>query len=134
MVNKLRKVYPDLKGKKIAIWGIAFKPRTDDIREAPSIDIIKSLLDMGAEVSAFDPVAQKNVEAIYPGIIYGDDPYDILKDCDAIMLMTEWNMFRDLDFAKVKQLMKKPVIIDGRNVYEKEDIGINGFIYESFGR
>ena len=133
-IDKLKSVYPDLKGKKIAIWGLAFKPRTDDIREAPSLIVIEHLLESGAEVVAFDPVAQKNTEKIFPGISFGHDPYSILSGCDALIVVTEWNEFRDLDFERVKLLMKSPVIIDCRNIYEKEDMRKQGFTYIDFGR
>lgn len=133
-IDKLKSVYPDLKGKKIAIWGLAFKPRTDDIRDSPSLIVIEQLLKNGAEVVAFDPVAQKNTEKIFPGISFGHDPYSILSGCDALIVVTEWNEFRDLDFERVKLLMKSPVIIDCRNVYEKEDMRKQGFTYIDFGR
>jgi len=134
IVDKLRTIYPDLRGKRIAIWGLAFKPRTDDIREAPSLSVIKILLENGAEVAAFDPVAQKNVQEIFPGLRFGHNPLSILQDCDALMVITEWNEFRELDFEKAKSLMKSPVIIDGRNIYEKEEMEKLGFTYISFGR
>lgn len=134
IVDKLRTIYPDLSGKRIAIWGLAFKPRTDDIREAPSLSVIKMLLENGAEVAAFDPVAQNNVEKVFPNLQFGHNPYSILLGCDALIVITEWNEFRELDFDKVKSLMKSPVIIDGRNIYEKEEMEKLGFKYICFGR
>ncbi|MFC1729230.1 UDP-glucose dehydrogenase family protein [candidate division KSB1 bacterium] len=134
MIEKLREVYPDLKDKKIAIWGLAFKPRTDDIRDAPSVDIVERLIKEGAVVSAFDPVAQNNFKTIFPDIHYGTEPYSVLKDCDALLLLTEWNVFRDLDFERIRSLMKKPVLIDGRNIYERNEMEQFGFTYISFGR
>jgi len=134
MLQKVKQVHPDLKGKRIAIWGLAFKPRTDDIREAPSIDIIQGLLDEGAEVAAYDPVAHENVKEIYPDLIYGTDPYSILEGCDALLLVTEWNVFRELDFKRVKSLMKTPILIDGRNIYERDEIERYKFTYIGFGR
>ncbi len=133
-IEKLKTIYPDLKGKRIALWGLAFKPRTDDIRDAPSIDIIRSLKASGAEVFAFDPVAQKNVKKLLPDLIFGHDPYSILDGCDALIVVTEWNEFRDLDFEKVRSLMRAPVIIDGRNIYERDEIEKQGFTYIGFGR
>ncbi len=134
MIEKIKRIYPDLNGKKIALWGLAFKPRTDDIREAPSVDIIKSLLDEGAEVRAFDPVAHSHVKELFPDIAYGTDPYSIVDGCDAILLITEWNTFRDLDFIKIRSMMNNPVIIDGRNIYERKEIEDYGFTYDAFGR
>ncbi|KPK88837.1 UDP-glucose 6-dehydrogenase, partial [bacterium SM23_31] len=104
------------------------------IREAPSLSVIKILLENGAEVAAFDPVAQKNVQEIFPGLRFGHNPLSILPGCDALMVITEWNEFRELDFEKAKSLMKSPVIIDGRNIYEKEEMEKLGFTYISFGR
>ncbi len=134
MVDKLKTVYPNLKGKKIALWGLAFKPRTDDIREAPSIDIIKELLNDGAEIAAFDPVAMENVKPLYPDIEYGSNPYEIVERCDALLLLTEWNEFRHPDFEKVIKMMDKPVLIDGRNIYERQEMENYGFQYYAFGR
>ena len=134
VIDKLQSVYPELKGKRIAVWGLAFKPRTDDIREAPSLDVIKELLQNGAEVIAFDPVAQENVQRVFPRLAFGHDPYSILSGCDALIVITEWNEFRDLDFGRVKSLMKSPVIIDGRNIYEKVEMEKRGFTYLDFGR
>jgi len=134
MIGKLRKIYPDLKGKRIALWGLAFKPRTDDIRDAPSLDIIRELLKSGAQVSAFDPVADKHVKKVFSGIRYGSDPYAVLADCDALLVITEWNAFRELDFERVKSLMKAPVLIDGRNIYQRDEIEQYGFTYIGFGR
>lgn len=133
-IDKLKSVYPDLKGRKIAIWGLAFKPRTDDIREAPSLTIIESLLGHGADIIAFDPVAQENTLKIFPSIKFGHDPYSILTDCDALIVVTEWNEFRNLDFKKVISFMKSPVIVDCRNIYEKEEMEDHGFTYIDFGR
>ena len=133
-IKKLKTIYPDLKGKRIALWGLAFKPRTDDIREAPSLDIIRKLIANGAEVFAFDPVAQVNVKKLLPELIFGHDPYSILDGCDALIVVTEWNEFRDLNFEKVRSLMRAPVIIDGRNIYERDEIEKQGFTYIGFGR
>ncbi|MCP4727327.1 MAG: UDP-glucose/GDP-mannose dehydrogenase family protein [bacterium] len=134
MVDKLKAVYPDLKGKKIGLWGLAFKPRTDDIREAPAMIIIKELLASGAEVAAFDPVAMDNVKQLYPNIEYGNNPYEIVENTDALLLLTEWNEFRHPDFEKVKSMMNKPILIDGRNIYERNEMEKYGFQYYAFGR
>ncbi|MFT4343327.1 MAG: UDP-glucose dehydrogenase family protein [Candidatus Woesearchaeota archaeon] len=123
-----------LKGSKIAVWGLAFKPRTDDMREAPSIDIIKHLLKEGAEVVAFDPVAEENAQKIFPEITFAEKPYDALKDCSALIICTEWDEFRSIDVAKVKALLKQPLIIDGRNIYDPETMKKAGITYYSIGR
>ena len=133
-IDKVKSVFPDLKGKKLAVWGLAFKPRTDDMREAPSITIINELMKEGAHITAYDPVAKDNALRIMPGIKIADCPYDTLNDCDALLVFTEWNEFRNLDFEKVKSLLKNPVIIDGRNIYEPEEMRKLGFTYLCFGR
>ena len=125
----------DLKGKRIAIWGLAFKPNTDDVREAPAAYIIKDLLQAGATVTATDPEAipnfrqQHNLEATY-----SEDMYDVLVDADALAIVTEWNEFRTPDFQRMKTLMKTPFIFDGRNIYDPEDFSEQGFFYSSIGR
>ena len=133
IIDKLLSVYPDLTGKHIALWGLAFKPKTDDIRDAPSLDIIRQLLEKGVDISAFDPVAQNNIQNVYPQVTYGNDPYSILPGADAIILVTEWNEFRELDFARVISLMKRPVLIDGRNIYVRDEMEKYGFLYIGFG-
>ncbi len=134
ILPKLMKHMPNLKDKKIAIWGLAFKPKTDDLREAPSLVIIKQLLDEGAKARAFDPVAQENAQKIFPKIEFGKNPYDTLKGCDALILVTEWDEFRNLDKQKIKSLLKQPIVIDGRNVYEPKEMAELGFVYEGVGR
>ena len=126
----------NLKGKKFAVWGLAFKPNTDDIREAPSIKIINLLLDHGANVRAYDPEAMTTTKEWYPNlpIEYAENPYDALKDADALIIITEWNEFRTPDFNKIKQLLKEPVIFDGRNVYDVNKMAQRGFDYISIGR
>jgi len=125
----------DIKGKKIALWGLAFKPNTDDIREAPALEIIKQLLAHGAEVSAFDPEAMENVkELLGSQIHYEESSYDAVKGADALIIVTEWAEFRSPDFDRIKTLMKGLAIFDGRNVYEPLQIRELGFHYESIGR
>jgi UDPglucose 6-dehydrogenase len=125
----------DLKGKKIAIWGIAFKPNTDDIREAPALTIIKELLEMNAQVSAFDPEAMENAKGEFSDlIIFGEDQYHVLDQADALCILTEWSVFRTPDFEQMKKLMKKPIIFDGRNLYDLEPMRDIGFYYNSIGR
>jgi UDPglucose 6-dehydrogenase len=136
MVEKMRKYYQEgLKGKKIAIWGLAFKPETDDIREAPALYIIDELLKDGAEVSVFDPEAMENVRKLKGDkIIFGDNQYDILDDADALIIVTEWSLFRTPDFDRISSLMKHKVIFDGRNLYDLQRMIDYGFYYNSIGR
>ena len=125
----------DLKGKKIAIWGLAFKPNTDDIREAPALYIIDALLEAGATVSTFDPEAMKNVkELLGDKIIYAESQYDALKDADALVIATEWSEFRQPDFNKISSLLKNKVIFDGRNLFDLSQMQDLGFYYVSIGR
>ncbi len=133
-LKKIEEVLWVTKGKTIAIWGLSFKPNTDDLREAPSIDIIGSLLKDGAQVKAYDPVAMDRMKTIFPSIIYGENPYDVLKDADAVVILTEWNEFKQIDLQKVRSLLKYPLIIDGRNVYDPERMQELGFHYVSIGR
>ncbi|MEZ5317013.1 MAG: nucleotide sugar dehydrogenase [Vicinamibacterales bacterium] len=124
-----------LKGKTIAVWGLSFKPRTDDMREAPAIPIINGLLARGAKVRAFDPEARGVAKRIFKNKIhYARLAYQALDGADALLLVTEWNEFREPDFKKVARLMKQPVIFDGRNIYDPKHIRSLGFTYHSIGR
>jgi UDPglucose 6-dehydrogenase len=124
-----------IKGKTVAVWGLAFKPRTDDMREAPAIPIIEGLLKRGARVRVFDPEATAMAQRIFKSRIhYARHAYDTLKDADALLVVTEWNEFREPDFVKMKKLMKQPVIFDGRNIYNPQQIRSFGFTYRSIGR
>ncbi|MDQ3015233.1 MAG: UDP-glucose/GDP-mannose dehydrogenase family protein [Bacteroidota bacterium] len=125
----------NLQGKKIAVWGLAFKPNTDDVREAPAVDIIHDLLNAGAIVSATDPEAIPNFQQQFDGsVFYTDDMYESLEDADALAIITEWNEFRTPDFKRMKSLMKTAFIFDGRNMYDLDDITEQGFYYDSIGR
>jgi UDPglucose 6-dehydrogenase len=125
----------DLQGKKIAVWGLAFKPQTDDIREAPALDNIKVFLDGGALVKVHDPEAMDNVKKIFNNKIeYFDNPYDAVKDVDCLFIATEWSEFRTPDFEKLSTLMKGKIIFDGRNLYDLENMLDKGFTYYSIGR
>ena len=125
----------DLKGKKIAMWGLAFKPDTDDIREAPSLYIIDKLVDAGAKVKAYDPEAMNNIKAtIGDKISYALDPYEALEDADALVICTEWSVFRTPDFDRISDSLKDKVIFDGRNLYNTEKMANLGFYYKSIGR
>ncbi|REA64477.1 UDP-glucose 6-dehydrogenase [Dyadobacter luteus] len=124
----------DLKGKTIAVWGLAFKPYTDDIREAPALENIKALLDAGANITVYDPEAMDNVKKLIPGITYCHTAYAALDDADALMIFTEWPQFRTPDFEKMGKLLKEKVIFDGRNLYELDTMKDQGFTYYSIGR
>jgi UDPglucose 6-dehydrogenase len=126
----------DVKGKTFAVWGLSFKPQTDDMREAPSIDIINKLREMGAYIKAHDPIAMGTAKAVLgtKDIDYITNYYDTLKNADALLLLTEWHQFRKPDFEKMKTIMKNPVIFDGRNQYEPSVMKEKGFVYFCFGR
>lgn len=136
LTEKVKKYYNgDLKGKHFALWGLAFKPETDDIREAPALYIIDALVEAGATVTAFDPEGMKNVEQLIGNkITYADNQYDALKDADALLIVTEWSLFRTPDFARVESLLKAKVIFDGRNLYDLDKMIDCGFYYNSIGR
>ena len=124
-----------LKGRRFALWGLAFKPKTDDIREAPSLVIIDALLKAGASVAAHDPEAVKNVKALYGRKIqYANDPYEALKGADGLVLVTEWNEYRKPDFDRMLHLMKGRVVFDGRNIFDKQQLSDAGFAYYGIGR
>ncbi|HVS93752.1 MAG TPA: UDP-glucose/GDP-mannose dehydrogenase family protein [Mucilaginibacter sp.] len=135
-VEKVKKYFNgDLKGKKFALWGLAFKPETDDIREAPALFVIDELLKAGANVAVFDPEAMNNVKALVGDKIgYGTDQYDVLENADALLIMTEWSAFRTPDFDQMAKLLKNKVIFDGRNLYDLQKMIDCGFYYNSIGR
>ena len=134
-IPKVMKYLPDVNGRTIAIWGLAFKPKTDDMRDAPSGAIIKELMKMGANIQAFDPEAQENAKKLlHPDVKYCSTPYEALEGADCLVLATEWNVFRNLDKEKMKSLMKQPNIVDGRNVWEPEEMKAAGFNYIGVGR
>ncbi len=136
LFDKLHNFYKgNLNGKTIAIWGLSFKPNTDDIREAPALYIIDKLLDAGAKIRVFDPEAMDNVRRIYgEKLFYAVDQYEVLSDCDALMIMTEWNEFRSPQFDSMFHSIKDKVIFDGRNIFDPNDMQEKGFHYESIGR
>lgn len=136
LVEKVKKYFKgDLKDKKFALWGLAFKPETDDIREAPALYIIDELLKEGAEVVAFDPEAMNNIKALVGDKIgYANDQYEALQGADALLIVTEWSVFRTPDFEQVEKLLKNKVIFDGRNLYDLEKMIDCGYYYNSIGR
>jgi len=133
-VKKLEGMLWNLKDKKIGILGLAFKPNTDDMRFAPSITIIRELQKQGATIKAYDPVAMNRAKKIMPDIEYCADPYSAATGVDAIILVTEWDEFRDLDLKKIKSLMRQPVFLDGRNVFDVKQMNDLEFIYSGIGR
>ncbi|HEY7056897.1 MAG TPA: UDP-glucose/GDP-mannose dehydrogenase family protein [Vicinamibacterales bacterium] len=135
LLAKMQKHFGGLKGKRIAVWGLAFKPKTDDMREAPAVPLIRALVDAGASVTAYDPEAMRVARVIFGSDIeFADKSYDALKGADALAIVTEWNEFREPDFARIRKLMRNPVIFDGRNLYNAEQIRGAGFTYYSMGR
>ncbi len=138
LVHKVKKHFgEDLSGLTFAVWGLAFKPKTDDMREAPAITIINGLIEAGAVVQAYDPVAMDEANRVFgdnPKIKYTHGNYDALKGADALLLITEWNQFRYPDFDKMKNLLKTPVIFDGRNKYNPKELKEKGFAYYGIGR
>jgi UDPglucose 6-dehydrogenase len=134
MTKKIKDAMGPLKGKTIAILGLSFKPNTDDVREAPSLNIIKQLLKENAKIRAYDPVSMKSTQSILPDITYCKDPYDAVKDANAIVIVTEWNQFRNLELDKLKRLLKEPYFFDLRNIYEPQKLKDKGFKYYCVGR
>jgi UDPglucose 6-dehydrogenase len=134
VIDKLRDCLDTLHGRVIGLLGLAFKPNTDDLREAPSLDIAKVLLAAGASVRAYDPAASERARVLVPDIEYMKDAYEVAVGADALVLVTEWNEFRHLDLNRVKQLMRRPVMVDGRNIYDPETMRDLGFTYRGVGR
>jgi UDPglucose 6-dehydrogenase len=135
LVEKMQRHFGSLKGKTIALWGLAFKPRTDDMREAPAIAIVQKLLQQGAKVQAYDPEAMDTARRLLGNkIAYGKKSYDVLAGADALALVTEWHEFREPDFGRIRKLMREPVVFDGRNIYNPAQMKAQGFTYFSIGR
>ncbi|WPM31863.1 UDP-glucose/GDP-mannose dehydrogenase family protein [Hydrogenobacter sp. T-2] len=136
-VEKVKSIFWSVKDKKLAVWGLAFKPNTDDIREAPSIKIVDMLLREGAKLSLYDPKAMENFKLLFPegkGISYAKDPYSAVENAEALLILTEWEEFKKADLKRVKSLMALPIIVDGRNVYEPSEVRALGFEYYPVGR
>ena len=135
MLPRMEKALGSLSGKKIAVWGVAFKPRTDDIREAPALFVIEGLIAKGATVAAYDPKAMDHAKGSLPkSVRWAKNAYDALEGADALLLATEWNEFREPDFRKMKSLMARPLIFDGRNIYNPKTVKALGFEYVGVGR
>ena len=133
--NFIDKILKNSKGKDLAIWGLSFKPNTDDIRYAPSLKIIERLLDRGFSLTVYDPCAMENVRRIFGRkLVYAEDAYSAVKDKEGVVIVTEWNEFRQIDLRKVKVLLRRPIIFDGRNIYDPSVLKNLGFDYYSVGR
>jgi UDPglucose 6-dehydrogenase len=124
----------DVRGKTIAVLGLTFKPNTDDMRDAPSIPLITAIMDRGAKVKAFDPVGQEQAKRVLPDVEFCENPYEAAKDADALVIVTEWEQFRALDFKRLKKIMATPVVVDLRNIYRGDDLEKEGFAYEGVGK
>ncbi|HMQ31992.1 MAG TPA: UDP-glucose/GDP-mannose dehydrogenase family protein [Chloroflexaceae bacterium] len=133
-VQKVETLLGDLKGKTVGMLGLSFKPNTDDMREAPSMDIIKALEAGGARVKAYDPVAMENAGEMMPEVTYCATAYDVAKGADALLLVTEWNEFKQLNWEKIRGFMRQPIVVDGRNLYEPAEMAARGFVYWGVGR
>ncbi len=132
-ITKLENVLGDVRGKTIGVLGLAFKPNTDDMREAASVTIIETLTERGAQIRAYDPVAMEAAEKLLPDVLYCATPYDVAKSADALLIVTEWNEFKQLDFERLKRFMRRPIILDGRNIYDPSVIEAKGFTYRGVG-
>ncbi len=124
----------DIRGKTVAVLGLTFKPKTDDMREAPSIPLIAALQDMGAKVRAYDPVGIEQARPLFSNVTFCDSAYSCAEAASALVIVTEWEEFRALDFARLKAVMTKPLLVDLRNVYRPEEVERHGFAYEGVGR
>jgi len=134
LIQALNKVFPSLKGKTIAIWGASFKPGTDDLRDAPSLPIMNELLQAGAKLQVYDPVSLQKLQKIFgKKLVYSNDYYSSLQESSALLLLTEWDEFRNPDFAKMKSLMAEHYIFDGRNIFDREEVEKQGFFYYGIG-
>ncbi len=134
IVHKAEKILGDLNGKKIGVLGLAFKPNTDDMRFAPSIEITKWLVEKGATVHAYDPQSMEKAKKVIEGISYAQDMYEVAKDADLLIVITDWNEFKEMDLGRIKEMMKSPNLIDARNIYDKEKMASHGFTYQGVGR
>lgn len=133
-IEKIKDRFKKLRGKKIALLGLSFKPETDDLREAPSLKVVSELFKSGAKLHAYDPVAEESAKRIFPKLEFSHDIYDAIRGVEAIVICTEWPEFRELDFAKVKKLVKTAIIFDGRNIYDRKRLSEAGIEYISVGR
>ena len=133
-IEKVRRELWSVQNKKLAVWGLAFKPNTDDVRFAPSIVLLKSLLEQGATINAYDPVASEKARSVLPNVNYCKDAYQAAQDADAILIVTEWVEFRDLDWTRVRKSVERPLIVDGRNMLDAKEMAKHGFDYIGVGK
>lgn len=133
-VTKVREILGGFRNRVIGVWGLTFKPNTDDLRDAPAVSIIRMLHNEGADVHVYDPVAMSSAQLILPTVVYCSSPYQAAQEADAVFLLTEWNEFKQLDMHRVRSLMRRPVLLDGRNVYDPQQMRELGFIYRGMGR
>lgn len=133
-VNRLREMLGDLRDANVGLLGLSFKPNTDDMRDAPAIDIAEGLIALGAQVCAYDPVAMEVAQPLLKEVNMQPDPYTLAENCDALIVVTEWNEFKQLDLERIRNLMRRPVILDGRNIYDPDTMTHLGFHYRGFGR
>jgi UDPglucose 6-dehydrogenase len=134
VVDKVEQCLGELSGQVVGLLGLAFKPNTDDMREAPSLDIAKLLLLRGATVRAYDPAAVDKARGLLPELDYLANPYAVADGADALIVVTEWNEFRNLDLSRIKRSMRRPVLVDGRNIYDPGEMRELGFVYRGIGR
>lgn len=134
VLHKLRALLGSLEGKTVGVLGLSYKPNTDDMRDAPAVDVIKLLRREGASVRAYDPVATASARRLLTNVDFRASPYEVAEDADALVVVTEWNEFKQLDMARIKSLMRQPVLIDGRNIYQPEEMKQLGFTYRGVGR
>jgi UDPglucose 6-dehydrogenase len=134
VIDKLRECLEELPGRVVGLLGLSFKPNTDDLREAPSLHIARVLLAAGTVVRAYDPAAMEGARKILPSVDYIEDPYKLADGADALVVVTEWNEFRHLDLPRIKESMRQPVVVDGRNIYDPPMMRSLGFTYRGIGR
>jgi UDPglucose 6-dehydrogenase len=134
LIQKLRDILGGFRGKTVGLLGLAFKPNTDDMRDAPSISLVHMLQHEGATIKAYDPEAQENAEHLLEDVTFCEDPYQVAEGADGLILVTEWNEFKQLDMNRIKSLMRQPVLIDGRNIYDPDRMVELGFNYRGMGR
>jgi len=134
VLKKVLKALGSPQGKTVTLLGLAFKPNTDDVRESVALDFARALLKRGCKVKGYDPVAMPAAQSLMPRITFCPDPYHAARGSDALVVVTEWNQFRQLDLARIKRLMRRPIIVDCRNIYDPQSVREHGFRYQGVGR
>jgi len=133
-LEMVRKTVGKLKGKTLAVWGLSFKPNTDDMREAPSLTIVPALTAAGVKLRAYDPVSMPKAKTLFKKVKFCRTPYEAAQGADAVLLLTEWNEFKQVDFQKLKSMVRQPILVDGRNMYDPQEMAERGFVYRGMGR